>query len=62
MPNYSENKNRSVIVAHYARNFVRSRLDIEKTTKKSVIKKDKGILRQLLGINIKLGKPLVSVP
>jgi ectoine hydroxylase-related dioxygenase (phytanoyl-CoA dioxygenase family) len=53
MPNYSDNKNRFVIVAHYTPSFVRSRLDIGKTTKKNVIKKDKGLLRQLLGINIK---------
>tara|TARA_B100000959_G_scaffold280046_1_gene341210 strand:- start:132 stop:1430 length:1299 start_codon:yes stop_codon:yes gene_type:complete len=56
MPNYSHNKNRFVVVAHYTPGFVRTRLDIAKKIKKSVIKKDKGILRQLLGFNKKLPK------
>ena len=53
MPNYSHNKNRFVIFGHYTPDFVKLRMDIKKTTKKSVIKKDKGLLRQLLGVNLK---------
>lgn len=48
LPNYSENKNRHLLVAHYTPDFVKLRMNIKKETKKAVIRNDKGILKQLL--------------
>jgi len=50
-PNYSENKNRHLLVAHYTPDFVRLRMELKKNTKKQVLKKDlkeNGLLSQLL--------------
>ena len=50
-PNYSENKDRHLLVAHYTPNFVRLRMNLKKTTNKKIFNKDKkkgGILSQLL--------------
>ncbi len=51
MPNYSEKKDRNLVVAHYTPNYIKRRLDILKLTKKKVIIKDKknyGMLEKLL--------------
>lgn len=50
-PNYSEKKDRSLLVAHYTPNFIKLRMNLKNTTKKNIILKDKrkkGILDQLL--------------
>ena len=50
-PNYSEKKDRHLLVAHYTPSFVKLRMSLKSTTKRSVILKDKkenGILDQLL--------------
>ena len=50
-PNYSEDKNRHLLVAHYTPDFIRLRLELKKNTKKHVFKKDlreNGLLNQLL--------------
>lgn len=51
IPNYTENKDRSLIVAHYTPEFVRRRMDIKQNTNAKTIamdKKNKGMLEQLL--------------
>ena len=51
IPNYTENNDRSLIVAHYTPEFVKRRMDIKKNTKIKIINKDKkngGMLQQLL--------------
>ena len=51
LPNYSKNKDRNLIVAHYKPDFIKRRLNIAKLTKKKIIikdKKNKGMLEQLL--------------
>ena len=51
LPNYSESKDRSLIVAHYTPDFIKSRMDIKKNTNINVLQKDqknKGILNKLL--------------
>ncbi len=50
-PNFSENNDRSIVIAHYTPDFIKLRLDIKKNTKHSVLSKDKknkGLLSQLL--------------
>ena len=50
-PNYSDKKDRHLLVAHYTPSFVKLRMNLKGTTKKNVILKDKkenGILDQLL--------------
>ena len=50
-PNYSNVKNRSLIVAHYTPNFIKPRLDIKKKLNLNILKKDKkekGLLDQLI--------------
>lgn len=50
-PNYSEQNNRSLLVAHYTPNFIKLRMDLKNNTKKNVFSRDKknnGILDQLL--------------
>jgi len=51
MPNYSQKKDRNLVVAHYTPNFIKRRLNISKLTKKQILlkdKKNKGMLEQLL--------------
>ena len=51
-PNYSEDKKRYCTLAQYLPKYILPMLNMKKTTKKNVYKKDKGILRQLLGIDL----------
>ena len=53
MPNYTYNKYRFCIVGQYLPYFIKPMLDLKKTTKKEIIKKDKKLLRQLLGTDLK---------
>ena len=48
MPNYSEKKIRTLLVAHYTPEFVKPRYDLKKETKKSIIDRDKKYLKQLI--------------
>ena len=52
MPNYSYSANRFCILGQYLPSFIKPMLDIAGTTKKKVINKDKGLLKQLLGLNL----------
>ncbi len=50
-PNYSENKDRHLIVAHYTPDYIKLRMNIKRITNKKVFVKDKknnGLLSQLL--------------
>ena len=51
MPNYSYSENRFCILGQYLPSFIKPMLDIAGTTKKTVINKDKHLLKQLLGLN-----------
>ena len=51
LPNYTDNLDRSILVAHYTPEFVKRRSDFNKLVNKNILKKDKlkkGYLNQLL--------------
>ena len=52
MPNYTYNQYRLCLLGQYLPNFIKPMLDLKKTTKKIIIKKDKKLLDQLLGIGL----------
>ena len=51
-PNYSDDKKRFCTLANYLPKYILPQLDIKNSTKKSIYKNDKGILRKLLGIDL----------
>lgn len=53
MPNYTYDKYRFCILGQYLPYFIKPMLNLKKTTKKTIIKKDKKLLNQLLGIGLK---------
>ena len=53
MPNYSYTKERYCTLGQYIPHFIKPMIDIKSSTKKSVLKKDKEYLKQLLGVNLK---------
>ena len=53
LPNYSYNRNRFCLLGQYLPYFIKPMLDLKHTIKKSVIKNDKTLLKQLLGANLR---------
>ena len=52
MPNYTHNQYRFCTMSGYVPHFIKPMLDLQKTTSKKIITKDKSYLRQLLGVNL----------
>ena len=51
-PNYTYDQNRICLLGQYLPHFIKPMLDLQKTTSKKIITKDKSYLRQLLGVNL----------
>ena len=48
MPNYSQDKIRTLLVAHYTPDFIKPRYNLKNETRLSIIKKDQKYLKQLI--------------
>jgi len=60
MPNYSDDQMRICTLGQYLPHFIKPMLNLAKSTSKKILSKDKNYLKQLLGVNLRYPRDILT--